>query len=97
MAGPRLILHHFGSKDALLAAVLVAIEQGFVQRAAGYAGDELSISLAMQRMWRETAAPATDLALRAMFEVWGQALLNPSRYAALLASLTEPWIELMRL
>jgi hypothetical protein len=37
-----------------------------------------------------------DSALRAMFEVWGQALVRPSRYESFLESLTEPWIDMLR-
>ncbi len=92
----RMLMHHFGSKEALVADVLVAIEQGFAQRVAGYVGDERSVSLTLNRMWSDTSAPAMDASLRAMFEVWGQALVHPSRYEQLLPWLTEPWIDMLR-
>jgi hypothetical protein len=47
-------------------------------------------------MWSETSAPAMDASLRAMFEVWGQALVHPDRYEKLLQWLTEPWIDMLR-
>jgi AcrR family transcriptional regulator len=92
----RMLMHHFGSKEALVADVLVAIEHGFVQRTASYIGEDRSVSFTLNRMWSETAAPAMDSALRAMFEVWGQALVRPSRYESFLESLTEPWIDMLR-
>ena len=92
----RMLIHHFGSKETLVADVLVAIEQGFAQRTAAYVGDDRTISFILNRMWSETAAPALDSALRAMFEVWGQALVRPSRYESFLESLTEPWIDMLR-
>lgn len=92
----RMLMHHFGSKEALVAAVLVAIEQGFAELTAVHRRADRSISFILKRMWSETASPAMDSTLRAMFEVWGQALLHPKRYESLLASLTEPWIELLR-
>jgi AcrR family transcriptional regulator len=92
----RMLIHHFGSKETLVADILVAIEQGFAQRTAAYVGDDRTIRFILNRMWSETAAPAMDSALRAMFEVWGQALVCPSRYESFLESLTEPWIDMLR-
>jgi AcrR family transcriptional regulator len=92
----RMLMHHFGSKEALVADVLVAIEERFAQRVAGYVGDERSVRLTLNRMWNETSASAMDASLRAMFEVWGQALVHPSRYEKLLQWLTEPWIDMLR-
>lgn len=91
----RMLIHHFGSKEALIADVLVAIEEGFAKRtAAGDAGS--SVNSMITRMWTETTAPEMDLALRAVFEVWGHVLVHPTRYASFRASLTEPWIEMLR-
>jgi AcrR family transcriptional regulator len=92
----RMLMHHFGSKEALVADVLVAMEEGFAQRVLGYVGDERGIRFTLNRMWSETSAPAMDASLRAMFEVWGQALIHPRRYAKLLEWLTEPWIDMLR-
>ncbi len=92
----RMLIHHFGSKEALVADVLLAIEHGFAQRTAAYVGDDHSVSFILSRMWSETAAPSVDSALRAMFEVWGQALVHPSRYESFLQWLAEPWIGMLR-
>jgi len=92
----RMLMHHFGSKEALVTDVLAAIEQGFAQRTAAYVGEERSVGFTVSRMWSETSAPAMDASLRAMFEVWGQALVHPDRYEKLLQWLTEPWIDMLR-
>jgi len=92
----RMLIHHFGSKENLVADILVAIEEGFAQRTAAYVGDDRTISFTLNRMWGETAAPAMESALRAMFEVWGQALVHPRRYESFLEWLTEPWIDMLR-
>jgi AcrR family transcriptional regulator len=92
----RMLIHHFGSKEALIADVLLAIERRFAERTAASGGAERTITATIDRMWTETAAPEMDLALRAMFEVWGHALVHPERFASFLQSLTEPWIERLR-
>jgi AcrR family transcriptional regulator len=92
----RMLIHHFGTKETLVGEVLLAIEQGFARRTASYIGGNRSVSFTLSRMWNETAAPAMEPALRAMFEVWGQALVQPTRYRSFLQSMTEPWITLLR-
>jgi AcrR family transcriptional regulator len=91
----RMLIHHFGTKETLVADVLIAIEQGFAQRTAAYIGDGQTVGFTLLHMWTETAAPAMEPALRAMFEVWGQALVHPTRYQSFLKSLAEPWITLL--
>jgi AcrR family transcriptional regulator len=92
----RMLIHHFGTKEALIAEVLLAIERGFAERTAVHRTQTRSVSETLAGMWRETAAPAMEPALRAMFEVWGQALLQPLRYRAFLDSMADPWIELLQ-
>jgi AcrR family transcriptional regulator len=92
----RMLMHHFGSKETLIAEVLLAIERGFAQRTAAFTGDNYSISFTLSKMWNETAASTMEPALRAMFEVWGQALVHPNLYRSFLESLTEPWINSLR-
>jgi AcrR family transcriptional regulator len=92
----RMLIHHFGSKETLIGLVLVAIEKGFAERTTAAVGDERNVGRTLMRMWSETATPAMDTALRAVFEVWGHALVHTRRYEAFLGSLTEPWIEMLR-
>jgi AcrR family transcriptional regulator len=92
----RMLIHHFGTKETLVNEVLLAIEHGFARRTAAYIGDNQTVGRTLLHMWTETAAPTMEPALRAMFEVWGQALVHPTRYQSFLESLTEPWINLLR-
>lgn len=92
----RMLIHHFGSKETLIAEVLLSIEQGFAQRTAAQFEKKADIGLTVSRLWSEAAAAAMEPALRAMFELWGQALIHPHRYRSFLDSLTEPWINLLR-
>jgi AcrR family transcriptional regulator len=89
----RMLIHHFGSKQALIAAVLSAIERGFEQRTADLRGQDRSIASTLTHLWGETGAAQMERALRATFELWGHALVHPEQYATFLASLTQPLIE----
>jgi AcrR family transcriptional regulator len=91
----RMLIHHFGSKEALISDVLIAIEESFAKRTATSGDTGRSVIAAIRQMWTDTAAPEMDLALRAIFEVWGHALVHPTRYESFLESLTKPWIEML--
>jgi AcrR family transcriptional regulator len=91
----RMLIHHFGSKETLVTEVLLAMEQN-ARQAASDTDDSRSVHVMLSRMWDDIAAPRKEHALRAMFEVWGQALVHPDRYQSYLESLTEPWIELLQ-
>ena len=92
----RMLMHHFGSKETLVSLALQSIEQGFVERVAAATATGHGPGDMLRRLWRDTAAPAMEPALRAVFEVWGQALIHPEKYPSFLRWVTEAWIDLLR-
>src|SRR5450755_1516567 len=92
----RMLMHHFGSKETLVSLALQSIERGFVEQSAAATATGHGPGDVLRQLWRDTAAPAMEPALRALFEVWGQALIHPEKYASFLHWVTEPWIDLLR-
>ena len=90
-ASARMLMHHFGSKEALVGEVLARIEMnlGAALLAEAAPGDELRIILL--RFWDRMAEPELQPLLRSMFEVWGQALVNPGAYQPFLDTVVAPW------
>jgi AcrR family transcriptional regulator len=93
---PRMLIHHFGSKETLVAEVLLVMEESFAAQAAADVDEHRSARATITDLWNQIAAPDREHALRAMFEVWGQALVHPERYKGFLESMTEPWIQLLQ-
>ena len=90
---PRLVLYHFGSKEALVAQVLK--RAGDAQRAmvaqlqAKYAG---SIE-GCREIWALISAPAALASMKLFFEVYGLALRDPDRYSAFMQNVVAPWLN----
>jgi len=92
----RMLMHHFGSKEHLLSEALAVIEAEFIQRAEHCFSGDKSVAETVTALWQETSTPEMELALRAMFEIWGEALIQPQQYEAYLASMVKPWVELLQ-
>jgi AcrR family transcriptional regulator len=86
----RMLVHHFGSRDAMLAQVLLAIEERLI--AAMAAGQpETDAAGVLRHMWRATAEPRMAPLVRALFETWGRALVRPGEFGDYLERIFTPW------
>jgi AcrR family transcriptional regulator len=86
----RMLIHHFGSRDALVGDVLLAIEQRLAASIMQSA-PKTDAAGVLRRMWTETAAPALRPLVRAVFEAWGCALMRPETYGDYLQRIFAPW------
>jgi AcrR family transcriptional regulator len=91
------LVHHFGSKDALLAEVmrelrardreLIAAE---AERLRGLPAHALVTSA-----WERLSGPAYSAYWRAFFEAYGLALAEPARFGPFLDGVVADWLELI--
>lgn len=90
----RMLIYHFGSKEALLIEVIRAVEE---QQRLLLAGFEIDRSLpaaeVLRRMWRHLSAPALWPNERLFFEMYGQALQGRPHTADFLDDIVESWLE----
>ncbi len=86
----RMLIHHFGSKETLLAEILAVIEGQFLALFAAESGDD-DLVKGLERFWKTVTSGQTDHVQRLIFEVWGQALTRPEGFESFLSSLTEPF------
>ena len=71
----RMLVYHFGSKEALLVEVVRALEEQQKQFLAALVADaSLTPIDQMRRMWRQLIDPSVWPQARLFFEVYGQAL-----------------------
>jgi AcrR family transcriptional regulator len=89
----RMLLYHFGSKEALLVEVIKLVEQR--QRAA-LADLELtagaSATTIARAFWERLAAPELAANERLFFEIYGQALQGRPGSTALLDGIVDSWL-----
>lgn len=89
----RMLIHHFGSKEALLVEVVRRVEQQQRDALAGIAAPGLSTEEVGRRMWRRFTDPALDRQERLFFELYGQALQGREWAAPLLEGVIDEWVD----
>jgi len=93
----RMLLHYFGSKEALIAEVMeqvqARLQTAFQDLAADHrAADRHNL---LQDFWKILSAKPNQAALRLLFEVQMLALQNPKRYRRYLTRTSASWRELI--
>lgn len=87
----RMLLHHFGSKEQLLAEILAEIERAFAARLMSRLAAGEALPALVAAFWREMSDPALEPLLRALYDAWGRALVAPEAYAGFLGTLVAPF------
>jgi AcrR family transcriptional regulator len=93
----RMVLHYFGSKEALIAEVMEQVQarlQAAFQALAANQRRAHQKNL-LQDFWKNLSARSNLPALRLLFEVQILALQNPKRYRRYLARTSTTWRELI--
>lgn len=93
----RMLIHHFGNREALLVEVIRVVEE----RQRALLGEQLAAALetgtstvaAGLAYWRQLCDPALGDQERLFFEVYGQALRGQPWARPLLDGIVEDWIE----
>ena len=84
------LLHHFGSKEELVAHLLNEVRARLrgIARAAAITGDDPT-----EAVWRWATDPAHDALYRTFFEAYGLALRDPDAYGSFLDHVVQDWLD----
>jgi AcrR family transcriptional regulator len=89
----RMLIHHFGSKEEFLVAVIRAVEARERATMAEHFDDAEAAPIeAARRHWRHLSDPALAAQERLFFEVYGQALRGRAWAAPMLEGVVEDWV-----
>jgi AcrR family transcriptional regulator len=89
----RMLIYHFGSKEALQVAIVQAVEERTrrtVQRLVSDPTD--SAADAMRRVWAELTDERNERFERLFFELYGQALQSRAGTEDLLGGIVDEWL-----
>jgi len=86
----RMLLYHFGSKEGLLNAVSLAVEE-----AARSGVSQQEIVTDARRLWNHFSDPQLWPAERLFFELYAHALLRRPGTEGFLDRAVEPWVDMM--
>jgi AcrR family transcriptional regulator len=90
----RLLIYHFGSRDALVSAALSLTLRRIQQTFLTMSG-EARLERALVGFWRFATDKATAPHLRLLFEVHGLAIHNPAMFGAYVRGSLESWKALV--
>lgn len=89
----RMLIHHFGSRDGLLAAVVTEVERQQLGTA-GAVAEGVDPTEGLLRGWRTLSGPERADEERLFFELAARALRGVPGTEPLRERLVEPWLEL---
>lgn len=90
----RMLIHHFGSREGLLVAIVEAVEAG--ERRAATAIDPAAIddfAAVFRASWAHFSEPAMAGRERLFYECYGRALAGEVPYVRLLPGAVDSWVE----
>src|SRR5215469_16694518 len=93
----RLLVYHFGSKDALITDAMLVVRERVQANFAALVreGRDQKPSQIVQNFWAWATSKQHERYLRLFFEVHGLALQNPKQYGRYLEGAFTTWVELM--
>ncbi|HUA07803.1 MAG TPA: TetR/AcrR family transcriptional regulator [Candidatus Acidoferrales bacterium] len=95
-SSPRMLLYHFGSKEAIVTAVLRGIRERQLAMFDQLRRSELSTPAAICRAaWAYMRTPAILPMLRLFFETYALALREPQRFPGFLTGAVEDWLQFL--
>ena len=90
----RMLIYHFGSREALLIEVIRTVEEQQRMALAAILEDaDMPPAEIMRRMWARVADPALWPNERLFFEVYAQALQGSPHALPLLDGIVDAWVE----
>jgi AcrR family transcriptional regulator len=93
----RMLLHHFGSKERLIAAVMDRMRSRLQSsfESAALARSQRNCGEVLLAFWRLTTSRKFRPYLKLLFEVQILAVQNPTRYAQYLTDTSASWLRLI--
>lgn len=92
----RMLLHHFGSRAGLLAAIGSEVERRQRVSMSALSSESATPSAVLHRVWEEVSAPEMKPFVALFFEIVGQAIHHRPGTEDFREGLTEPWIDQAR-
>ncbi|MGA0566162.1 TetR family transcriptional regulator [Rathayibacter sp. KR2-224] len=85
------LVHHFGTKEQLLQAVLARLRERILQSTTHALGEQHDLATAARAVWKRTSDRSRADEFRLFFAVYGRALQAPDEFEVFLEHVVADW------
>ncbi|MFI1234536.1 TetR/AcrR family transcriptional regulator [Nocardia salmonicida] len=89
---PTTLVHHFGTKEQMLQAVLERLRRRMFAATGDATGAHPDLATAARAVWSRTSDPRMQAEFRLFFAVYGRALQAPRQFADFLDHVVTDWM-----
>jgi AcrR family transcriptional regulator len=93
---PTTLVHHFGTKEQMLEAILARLRERIFEIASDTLGEQPDLATAARAAWTWSSDPQRQAEFRLFFAVYGRALQAPDLFAGFLEHVVADWMSLLR-
>jgi AcrR family transcriptional regulator len=90
---PTTLVHHFGTKEQMLQAILERLRRRMFTATGDAAGAHPDLATAARAVWTRTSDPRRWAEFRLFFAVYGRALQAPQQFADFLDHVVTDWMN----
>lgn len=90
------LVHHFGTKEQMLEAILWRLRERTVVATGELAGDQPDLATAARAVWTWSSDPRQWATFKLFFAVYGRALQAPDLFAGFLDQVGVDWMDSLR-
>ncbi len=90
---PTTLVHHFGTKEQMLEAILGRLRERILLATRETAGDHPDLETAARLVWTRASDPRQEAEFRLFFAVYGRALQAPEQFASFLEFVVAYWMS----
>jgi len=92
---PTTLVHHFGSKEQMLVAILGRLRERIRAATSDMLGEQPRLATAARVAWTRTSDPKQWPEFRLFFAVYGRALQAPREFEGFLARVVSDWMSVL--
>jgi AcrR family transcriptional regulator len=90
---PTTLVHHFGTKEQMLVAILGRLRERIRAATSDRAGQQPDLAMAARAAWQRTSDPQQWPEFRLFFAVYGRALQAPQQFEGFLDRVVADWMS----
>lgn len=89
------LVHHFGSRDQLLAAIINQVRARMLEAVDAEDTADADIPALITHAWKWMSAPEHERLYRLLFEIYGNALQQSEPYRPFLEHIVDDWLRIL--